>query len=363
VSAVTPEPTNIPETLPELRTFLQAAIELEHLTIPPYLTAMYTLKPGSNVAAYDVIRSVVVEEMLHMSLAANLLTAVGGTPDIAHPEFVRAYPARLPYSGLPMLIPLASFAPETIDTFLAIERPAPPDTPPDDQGWVSIAQFYAALRLGLERIVAREGPERVFTGDPEHQIGPDDVYNSGGEVVEVVDLRTAREAIEIIVDQGEGAHESIFEEGAAVGGPLPELAHYYRYNEIRLGRRYDRHDTADSGPTGPALSVHWDQVYRIDPAARVSAYPAGSAVRAHAEEFNLRYAELLQHIQQGVTGRPEAMRAAIPAMLRLKYQAQTLLANPFPGRPGLHASPTFEIDDTVLGRAADRLAAAAPIPH
>lgn len=93
-----------PENLAELRRYLQAAVEIEHLTIPVYLTGMYTIKPesrreGGNQYAYEAVQSVVLEEMLHMSLAANLLIAVGGEPEVAHPEFVPKYPSKLPMSA------------------------------------------------------------------------------------------------------------------------------------------------------------------------------------------------------------------------------------------------------------------------
>ena len=89
-------PFKLPKNLPELRKYLQGALEIEHLTIPPYLTAMYTVRAGTNQDAYYTIRSVVLEEMLHMTLVANLLNAVGGRPRVAHPDFVRSYPERLP---------------------------------------------------------------------------------------------------------------------------------------------------------------------------------------------------------------------------------------------------------------------------
>ena len=66
------------KTLEDLRQHLQWAIELEHTTLPPYLCALYSIKPGTNSEAVDVIASVFIEEMLHMTLAANVLNAVGG---------------------------------------------------------------------------------------------------------------------------------------------------------------------------------------------------------------------------------------------------------------------------------------------
>jgi len=76
--ATLPEPRI--DTLDSLREHLQWAIELEHATLPPYLTALYSLDPERNPAAVEVLSSVFVEEMLHLALAANLLNAVGGAP-------------------------------------------------------------------------------------------------------------------------------------------------------------------------------------------------------------------------------------------------------------------------------------------
>ena len=61
-------------TLESLREHLQWAIELEHATLPPYLTALYSLDPGPNAEAVEVISSVFVEEMIHLALAATSST-------------------------------------------------------------------------------------------------------------------------------------------------------------------------------------------------------------------------------------------------------------------------------------------------
>ena len=77
-----------------VRASLQVAIELEHATIPPYLYALYSIAPGTNQAAASIIRSVVLEEMLHLTLAANILNAVGGEPMLDDPSLFPHIPAR-----------------------------------------------------------------------------------------------------------------------------------------------------------------------------------------------------------------------------------------------------------------------------
>src|SRR5262245_66324030 len=118
------------KTLASLRTHLQWALELEHSTVPPYLCALYSIPDGANVRASGLIRSVVMEEMLHMVLAANLLNAVGGEPDVCHAKFVPSYPTYLPHSDKAFLVHLRPFSPEAIATFLRIERPMKPKAKP-----------------------------------------------------------------------------------------------------------------------------------------------------------------------------------------------------------------------------------------
>src|SRR5690348_17994184 len=75
---------------------LQAAIRLEHSTIPLYLYAKYSLDRTKNAVIAQLIHSVVMEEMLHMTLACNLLNALGGQPLIDSPTMTPTYPGPLP---------------------------------------------------------------------------------------------------------------------------------------------------------------------------------------------------------------------------------------------------------------------------
>jgi hypothetical protein len=82
----------------ELYYYLQKAVELEHSTIPPYLTALFSLMPGYNDEIRNLIHSIVVQEMLHMTIDANILIAIGGHPQINSAGFVPQYPGPLPMS-------------------------------------------------------------------------------------------------------------------------------------------------------------------------------------------------------------------------------------------------------------------------
>src|SRR5271157_2434991 len=111
-------------TIEKLHEYLYHAMQLEHGTIPVYLTALYSLHPGSNSDAHHIIRTVAVEEMLHLSLVANVMNAVGGTPDLTQPDFVPPFPAYLPDGETDFQVDLQPFSQDAVTTFLNIERPA-----------------------------------------------------------------------------------------------------------------------------------------------------------------------------------------------------------------------------------------------
>ena len=114
----------------QLHQYLYAAMRLEHATIPPYLTALYSIRPGTNADAYHLLRVTAVEEMLHLTLVANLLNAVDGAPDLTQAGFVPEYPAYLPDGVAHLEVRRQRFSREALQTFLSIERPrSAPDDP------------------------------------------------------------------------------------------------------------------------------------------------------------------------------------------------------------------------------------------
>jgi hypothetical protein len=113
-----------------LQQHLQTAIELEHSTLPPYLCTLYSLKDGSNEEARAVLQSVALEEMLHLTLAANILNAIGGTPVLESPRLMPGHPTTLPHSDGSVILSLRPFSKEAVEGFMAFERPAVTDAVP-----------------------------------------------------------------------------------------------------------------------------------------------------------------------------------------------------------------------------------------
>lgn len=333
----------------ELRRHLMGAVELELSTIPPYLTALCSLYPGSNETAALVIRSVVIEEMLHLTLAANVLNAIGGRPDIlgGAPRYPTALPFHEPQSFEVGLLP---FSNEALDIFLTIENPTHPGVEPPpataeaatsrvlelarEYDYPTIGAFYAAIEEGLKVLDKRED---LFNGDRSRQVSPEYYYGSGGKIVVVENLKAALEALEEIVEQGEG--EVMAPPAEEKFDPEGDLAHFYRFKELRLGRRYQQEDLPDN-PTGPTIEIDFDAVYPMKPNLRAG--ELSGELRTAAESFNALYGELLREIQAGIDGTPESLKAAVARMFKLRDSAEALLRVPLSDGSGLHAGPTFE---------------------
>ena len=109
----------------QLRKDLQIALQLEHATIPPYLTALASIKKSYNMEIQSVLKTIVRQEMMHMALVANILNAVGGKPSLYSKDFIPHYPTRLPGGMHPdLVVPIEKMSLALIrNIFMKIEQP------------------------------------------------------------------------------------------------------------------------------------------------------------------------------------------------------------------------------------------------
>lgn len=327
-----------------LRAHLQWAVELEHSTLPPYLTALYSLHPDKNREAAQVLLSVAIEEMLHMTLAANVLNAIGGAPVLDKPDFIPAYPCYMTHSNDSFLVHVGKFSKESIAMVMQIEKPEAPNAPPEDDRYETIGQFYDALEEGLIRLCEELGEENVFTGDPARQLTSEQFhYYGSGRIIPVTDLASAKMALEEIVEQGEGMdHESIWDGDSSMFDPeRKEISHYFRFEEIYKERSYQECDTPQSGPTGDDFPVDWDAVYNIRSNVRTSDFPEGSAVRSKLEDFNQVYSDMLREMHRAFNGETARMALAVGWMYEVRIRALELVQMPS-GDGETNVGPSFE---------------------
>jgi len=338
----------------ELFNNLQTAIELEHSTIPPYLTAFFTINQETNEFAWNTIRSVVMEEMLHMSLACNIMNAVNGSPSIDDPKFIPEYPAELNFADRKFDVGIIKFSEAAIQTFMEIEKPEEEKLKVKGEDFKklmapininehTIGEFYEVIKEQLISLVDQYGEDSVFNGDQKKQMSSKEYYGSGGKLIEVVDLKSAIFAIDIIVEQGEGASNSVYDGDNEYFGQDSEVAHYFRFNEIYVGKKYKKNDKPNKPPTGPPVSIRYGAAKNMIDNPKAKHFPEGSPARIKADEFNQLYSYFLQLLHLTFNGQPELMMKAVGMMYQMKYLAAELLNIKVPlNKKGEVAGPPFE---------------------
>lgn len=340
-------------TLQELFPFVQNAIELEHATIPPYLTAMFSLKPGTEREIWDIIHSIVIEEMMHMTISSNIMNAIGGSPDINKAKFVPEYPGALPMGigekeGL--IVNLTAYSQKQVhDCFMEIEEPEEPldlntrkqpvsqmlvvegiITELPEPTYDTIGEFYEALKKQILKI--NPGP---LPGDASKQVTSP--FFDSSRLFPVTTGKEAAQAIDIIVEEGEGSTKSP-KDGEG------EFAHYYKFEELYRGIRLAPDPGAEYGYSfsGPAIPFNPDNVWPIKANTKAAMFTPGSPERRKVDQFNTSYRSLLNGLHNTFNGNPDFLSSTIGLMFDIKLYAEKICATPFPGEEGVYIGPTFE---------------------
>jgi hypothetical protein len=351
------------ESREELVWLLAQACELEHGLMCEYLFAQFTLKRTreeglsdqqlAKVAAWEtVIIEVTKQEMLHLALATNLLTAIGAAPHFHRPNFPilsRWYPPGVQ-------IALVGFGERALRHFIYLERPEGMDLD-DAEGFAAVGQarpltdgdqlmavpedyqtvghLYRGIEQGLERLVERHGEAGVFIGPPEAQ-ATTEVFE-WPELTAVTDLASAAAAIELIIEQGEGAR-----------GDWRD-AHFGKF--VALLDDYLATRAADPG-FEPARPVEPAYVRR-PPDVEAKVASIGDPLTAQvADLFNAVYETTLQalsryFVHSGETaGQVTTLATTTKHLMNwvMRPLGSVLTTLPLgPDQPGVMAGPAFEI--------------------
>jgi len=339
---IKPQPLS---TVADLYAALQNAIRLEHSTIPPYLTALATLSGNSPSVKYarKVIRDVVTEEMLHMTLACNVLNAIGGHPAIAGSNFVPSYPHELPMGVAgDLVVHLKRYSKDLIEnTFMRIEEPEIVLDIPTKKTELAleavtpltIGQFYALIR---GQLVAH--PE-LFTGDPALQVTG--FFTAPGENIAVTDVKSALLAIETIVEQGEGTPKSLTD-------LQNEIAHYYRFQQFSKGMEIVQDPASPlkfSFDPGKPLTIDdtADVIQMVDDPSRITYDAADWRAEQLSVECDASYSRILNALHFGFNGKPDKVSDAVGTMFEFKTIVGELLQQQLTAGPnaGQFAGPRF----------------------
>ena len=343
---------------------LVEASMLEHMIMCQYLFAEFSLKTGpgegltpDQVAAVErwreVIRGIAIEEMLHLALVSNLMAAIGAAPTFTRPNF----PQRSGYFPASVQLDLLPFGEPALRHFLYLERPegmerqdadefkpvAPPREPlaPDEvmprgQEFLTVGHLYRGVEAGMRDLAARLGERAVFIGSPRAQATPA-LFGGWPQVIAVTDLASAQQAVDEIIEQGEGAR----------GDWRP--AHYGRF--LGMWEEYQalRQRDPSFNPARPVVRAYTHQPFDIPEPQTVITDPQTHRV---AELAALSYELVLQLLTRFFTHTDETdaqlqmlVDGAIGLMAGAVRPLGTLLATMPVGssHPGQNAGFAFDM--------------------
>jgi Ferritin-like len=270
----------------ELIYLLSQAAELEHALCCQYLFAAFSLKRDvsegltweqmSRVNDWgQTLYMIARQEMEHLGLVSNLLTAIGSSPNLERPNF----PQGPKY--FPIRSSLERFSEDAVKRFICFERPdqiGPVDDPcvplaeivpvpvpaglsPYPVPVTSIGELYALIKWGFENLPQDDnnffiGPVRAQVGGGVFGLNFARVGATGGvydvTLFPVTDRHSALNAINLIIQQGEGLADKD-----------DEFTHYQRFRLMladlqKLKQADPAFDPARDVVSNPHLYRHED---------------------------------------------------------------------------------------------------------
>jgi CDGSH-type Zn-finger protein/truncated hemoglobin YjbI len=336
------------------------AAELEHGIMCQYLYAVFSLKQddglaGDQLAAVQRWRSgiahVATQEMLHLALVHNLLSAVGAAPHLARPNLPQPanyYPAGVQLALLP-------FGEQALQHFMFLERPegmdladadglravgrAQPhlseqDIVPRGQDFATVGHLYRSIEAGLAHLAGEHGEDWLFVGPPRAQATSG--HFGWPELIPVTDLASAQRAIDEILEQGEGARGHW------------QNAHFGQFVEILDEYQQMVATNPDFDPVRPVITANV-RPHERDTGVLLITDPLTARV---ADLFNVGYEILLQTLER-FFAHTEESDAQLKTLADVTIGLMSRVLRPLgdlittlpagPDYPGRTAGPTFEL--------------------
>jgi len=338
------------------------AAELEHAIMCQYLFAAFSLKQTTDEGLTEAeleavtrwrrqVSHVATQEMLHLALVQNMLSAIGAAPHFARPNLpapASHYPAGVQLALLP-------FGEQALRHFMFLERPegmdladadglaaagrAQPalserDIVPRGQDFATVGHLYRSIEAGFARLADKHGEGWLFVGPPRAQATA--AHFRWPELIAVTDLASAQRAVEEILEQGEGAR-----------GDWRD-AHFGQFVTILDEYQQLREANPAFDPVRPVIAANVRQPER-DVHVPLITDPLTARV---TDLFNVTYEILLQiferyfaHTQETDEQLQALANATVTLMVRVIKPLGDLITT-LPAGPGHHgkaAGPSFEL--------------------
>jgi rubrerythrin len=309
-----------------LKRSLQAAIKLELSTLPPYLSALWSIKSADAPAAV-LIDQIVRDEMFHMGIMCNLLAALDGAPSLTEPTDLPTYPGPLPGGVQPgLIVPLQGLSPAMLKLFMDIELPehGPVVTPFfATETYPTIGAFLNAILAAFEKHQPVLKAERQMTTS----VG-------GSQLKKMLTMADVRDAIRLVKQQGEGREGP---PGTPEDTAEDDLAHYYRFAAIYYGRRLRKHPSTQKWEyTG--THIPFPEVWPM------AVVPLGGYKKEDVpdptvwnliDQFDRSFTTMLKQLQRAwKNGSPADLGQAVGTMFSLSGPAISLMQKPLPQPDG-----------------------------
>jgi CDGSH-type Zn-finger protein/truncated hemoglobin YjbI len=338
------------------------AAELEHGIMCQYLFAAFSLKQSVSEGLTEAqlaavtrwrkqVSHVAAQEMLHLALVHNLLSAIGAAPHLARPNMPQPaghYPAGVQLALLP-------FGEQALRHFMFLERPegmdlqdaeglaaaarAQPlmserDIVPRGQDFATVGHLYRSIEAGIARLAEKYGEKWLFVGPPRAQATQDHFH--WPELVPVTDVASAQRAIDTILEQGEGPR-----------GDWRD-AHFGQFVGILDELERMTQAAPEFDPVRPVTAAN------VRPAERDTEVPliTDPLTARVTDLFNVAYEILLQiferyfaHTRETDAQLKVLAEATLALMLTvIKPLGDLITTLPVgPGQPGRCAGPSFEL--------------------
>jgi len=264
---------------------LSEAAETEHMLCCQYLFAGCSLRTEGltweqQAVVHDwglLLFTIARQEMEHLGLVCNLLTSLGAAPHFVRPNF----PQGPKYFPVPMKLERLSEA--SIRRFIRFERPTSEgrdDEPQPGPEFVpsaihSIEDLYDRISTAIDEIPLTDA--ELFVGPPNGQVDGNLLHVNwprpgalGGiwdvTLFDILDRPTAQKAIELIVEQGEGAPQDT------------EFTHYRWFCEMLEQYRALKHADPEFDPARPVVENPCLYVHDDAPHARLVTHPTAREV-------------------------------------------------------------------------------------
>jgi hypothetical protein len=358
-----------PDDLPTLVEMLRQASVLEHALCCQYLYAAFTLKTGGEAGVtpsaatltqqwHQQITKIAIQEMYHLMLASNLLTAVGAQPHFGRPNFTQPS-TRFSDIDLPSL--LAPFDLDTATRFMCWEKP-------DRDGWwtgpCTACAEQARARVGLlaapdvptyDSIGALYGlikdallahPEWIDPATASKQV-TSEVIPFSPKVSPITTSEDAARYIDVIVTEGEG------------GGDYESKSHFAYFHQI----------VVESSPPNKPVAASWTTVENpiydaanVTPGANLVEDPTVQPIGLAFNDLYLVFVRMLARLfipEDETPAERQALANTATALMPLVIKPLGVMLTRLSAGaqyPGLFAGPSFELPadvDMPVGARAD----------